>query len=171
MQFTARLLNNSSVRVQISRWCPPCYCWNAELCFTVVKFIVYVYVCRGLGPKSVNKNIYLSILPNTHLRAHWKSETCKCTPSVDKPWILRRNTATTWLLTLVARSSAAMVLVIGWTCFMFTHNLCIIMCAKFMWCTVFDMGYTVFYIGYAVFSSPGDMNQTIARSVVPEAGV
>ena len=30
VQFTARLLNNSSVRVKISCWCPPCYCWNAE---------------------------------------------------------------------------------------------------------------------------------------------
>ena len=61
MQFTARLLNNSSVRVKISCWCPPCYCWNAEQCFHcfVVKFIVYVYACRGLGPKAVNKNIYL----------------------------------------------------------------------------------------------------------------
>ena len=41
-----------------------CYCWNAELCFIVfvVKFIVYVYACRGLGPKAVNKiSIYLSI--------------------------------------------------------------------------------------------------------------
>ena len=27
----------------------------------VVKFIVYVYACRGLGPKAVNENIYLSI--------------------------------------------------------------------------------------------------------------
>ena len=63
MQFTARLLNNSSVRVKISCWCPPCYCWNAEQCFHcfVVKFIVYVYACRGLGPKAVNKNTYLSI--------------------------------------------------------------------------------------------------------------
>ena len=64
VQFTARLLKNSSVRVKISCWCPPCYCWNAELCFIVfvVKFIVYVYACRGLGPKAVNKiSIYLSI--------------------------------------------------------------------------------------------------------------
>ena len=63
VQFTARLLENSSVRVKISCWCPPCYCWNAELCFIVfvVKFIVYVYACRGLGSKAVNKiSIYLS---------------------------------------------------------------------------------------------------------------
>ena len=70
MQFTARLLNNSSIRVKISCWCPPCYYWNAELCFTVfvVKFIVYVYACRGLGPKAVNKNIYLSICPSVKTR-------------------------------------------------------------------------------------------------------
>ena len=48
-------------KTHLSCWCPPCYCWNAELCFIVfvVKFIVYVCACRGLGPKVVNKNIYL----------------------------------------------------------------------------------------------------------------
>ena len=64
MQFTERLLNNSSVRVKISCLCPPCYCWNAELCFTVfvVKFIVYVYAC---GPKpSQHKHTNTHTLPS-----------------------------------------------------------------------------------------------------------